>query len=173
MLRLPLSLLFLCLMVLSVPTHSTQVSVESYTTHRELEYALLNSVINQTVPNLYVLANTFFPIEHLEPICLPVTYHLDCDTLNICSSGDCIDCTTSNFNASFLWTEYDTTSAIGKILLSYAKSGIELLGFSNWEETCVFGYQTSLQLNVTNLTYADRDVVMETLKKITAQVRSR
>ena len=168
----PLSLLFLCLPFLCVPAHCTQLTEEYYTTHQELEYALVNSAVNQSIPNLYVLVETFFPIEHLEPICLPVTYNLHCDTQTICSTGDCIDCTTSNYNASFLWTEYDTTSTIGKILLSYAWSGIELLGFSNWEETCVFKYETTLQLNVTNLTYADRDIVMGTLKKITAQVRA-
>ena len=162
------SLFLACIFTLLSPIGSTLLS-EDYVTEQELQCALLHSSNNVSVPNLYILANAFFPLQGTEPICVPVEYHIHCETNPICTSSECINCTDSEYVTNYLWTGYDVNSGIGIVLLSYALDGIELLGFTSWEKLCSFKSPASLYLNL-SLTYSTQDVVLSSLIKLTSQV---
>ena len=144
------------------------LSEEDYVTYRELEQGLLSSSNNETVPNLYILSANFFPLQSLEPVCVPVQYHLKCGSQNNCVN--CINCTDSDYVSDFLWTGYNVNEAIGSVLLAYALDGIELLGFNSWEKVCSFTDAVNLYLNLSVLTYSSQDVVQQSLVKVTSKV---
>ena len=141
---------------------------EDYVTHLQLEEGLLSSSNNETVPNLYTLSANFFPLQSLEPVCVPVRYHLNCGSQNSCVN--CINCTDSDFVSDFLWTGYNVNEVIGSVLLAYALDGIELLGFNSWEKVCSFKDSVNLYLNLTVLTYSNQDVVLQSLIEVTSKV---
>lgn len=164
-----LSLLLLVhIIIFSTSCHG--LSKEDYTTYQELEDSLIHSLNNESIPNLYILANAFFP-QGQEPVCLPINYYIGCENHLDCSNSNCINCTEEAYATSYLWTLYDINFLTGTVLLSYARDGIELFGFNNWEKFCPLSTSIDLTLHV-NLTYNSREAVLSSLKSITSQVSS-
>ncbi len=162
------TLLLLLLASLSLSS-SSQPSLEDYQTNQLLENALLSDPYN-----LYILAQTFYPKIGSAPICQPVTFHLNCTTVD-CQG--CFNCTApGSYDAAFLWTLYNVDQPIGPLLLSYANNGIVLRGFE-WEDACLFLDQIdlTLTLNVTSLNQSgnvlQESLVLGALKDMTAVVR--
>jgi len=167
---LPLALAWLSLVSTSL---CTQISNEDYTTWREVEDALLNSNSNNdSIPNLFMLKESFFPLESPEPFCVPVEYRVVCASQGMGNCPNCVNCTQSEFVSQFLWTQYNVKEAIGAVLLSYAYDGIELVGFNSWESVCSFTDGVSLTLNMSVLTYNEQTVVLKSLLRLTSQVSS-
>ncbi len=162
---------FVCILTLLSPIECA-LPHKDYVTEHELELALLHSVNNESIPNLYVLANTFFPPQQrVEPVCVPVQYSIHCENSPLCTSTVCINCTNgTGFVSDYLWTVYDVKSPIGNVLLSYALDGIDLVGFSSWEESCSLSDPIILYLNL-NLTDSSQDVVLSSLAKISSQLK--
>ena len=106
------ALLFLLFFTLA---HSA--TEEEFELYSELEGAFTNNSLA-----LYNLRKLFFPPTGAPGrLCSPIQYQLSCNGNNI----------------SFLWTQYDTDSLVGQILVSFAYYGVVLRGF-NWEQYCKF-----------------------------------
>lgn len=160
---------FVALLLLVLSPMKCAFQSKEYITEKELESSLLHSSNNVSIPNLYVLANTFFPLQRVEPVCVPVQYSIQCENNPVCTSSPCINCTDAEYTANYLWTGYNVNSPIGTVLLSYALDGIDLVGFSSWEESCSISDPVHLYLNV-NLTDSSQDTVLSSLQKISSQV---
>lgn len=108
--------LFLSLVLLA---NSYTPSEDDYNAYNELVSALGNNSHAH-----FILRELYFPSIGQSPICTPIKYELICDG-------------SSPQNFSFLWTEYDTSTYIGQILVSFAYYGVIVRGF-DWEESCRF-----------------------------------
>ena len=112
---------------------------------QQLEHAL------NTSQNLLALQKRFLqggdnPIVQ----CVPVNYTLTCDNQEPCQNGTSINCT-SGYSATFLWTSFDTKTAQGSLLFSWAAAGIRVPGF-DWAKLCKISDEdtVSLSLDIAN-----------------------
>ena len=160
-----LSLLFPSSTEASLPTR------EEYIVYRELEDQLLTG--EDASFKIFRLSETFYPKVGPPPICVPITYTLTCPNQTIidnCTS-DPIPCDDSDgFKASYLWSHYDLSTAIGPVLLSYVWSGIRLVGFA-WEDSCNLDKELEFSLDIANISCRSGEVIKEALKALTAVVR--
>ncbi len=159
-------LLFMCIEF--SPSYSA-INKRDYVTEQELELALLHSENNYSIPNLYVLANAFFPLQEVEPVCVPVQYNILCENYPKCTSSVCINCSDSEYISNYLWTSFNVSSTIGTVLLSYALDGIDLVGFSSWEESCALIDPVLLYLKL-NLSDSSENSVLSSLQKVSSKV---
>ena len=142
------------------PSCGVQPTKEQYDQFQLLQSALLNdnSSSNGVAPNLYILEETFFPKQQPEPICVPVTYNI--------VFAEC------EYNATFLWTQYDVGVPIGSFLLSYSQNGIVLRGF-DWEDACIYMDEVVLRLEIKNYNYSDETLLQDSLKDLSSLVSTR
>ena len=170
------------LSALLCPAGASQPTYQDYTVYGELEKQLLTGEDGPF--NLYTLAEVFYPKVGPKPICVPISYTLLCaseisnctdSVINCTESGysNCTDsiinCTESGYRTSFLWTQYDLSTPIGPLLLSYAWDGITLKGF-DWEDSCNFQKDVHFDLNVANVSCRSKEVIKTALKALTAVV---
>lgn len=163
--RLLTAAVCVCLAALLVSTYSVQPTEDEYAVYKLLKDVLVNGSTDG-VSNLYVLETNFFPAQSPSPICIPVEYHLHC---NSSSLSTCLGDEGYSVNTSFLWSEYDLNQPIGALLLSYASSGIILKGF-DWEDACIYSKTFHLNLTLTTNDTFDDDTVSKALLGITSQV---
>lgn len=125
----------------------------------EEEFDLHNQFVDALNNNsfaLFTLRELFFPSVGTSPLCTPIIYEITCDD-------------SSSRNLTYLWTQYNSQSLVGQILISSAYYGIVLRGF-DWESSCWFFRDTAvLRLNMDELN-CDSDVVLKQLKIFTATV---
>lgn len=143
-------------------------SLDSYNAYDQLEQALIKGNTS-SIPNLHILADTFFPKRSLEPICVPVKYTLiylyDNDTSHdACSSAS----NGTETEYSFLWTDRYLPYTTGALLLSYSQSGVTLRGFE-WERSCLFASETEIVLELQSFNYSC-DFLVSTLGDLSSQV---
>ena len=98
-----------------------------------VERVLNNATFNST-DNFYTIKRAFQPQPGSHKICIPINFHITCD------SAECDDTHPENncspeFNASVLWTEFDTGDIAGKLMLYFASSDFNVLGF-DWAGAC-------------------------------------
>ena len=153
-----------CLAALLVASSCVQPTEEDHTLYSLLQRALMNGSTNG-VPNLYILEANFFPSQNQSPICIPVNYSLFCNS----DFASCLKENSHSENISFLWTQYDVTLPIGRLLLSYASSGIILKGF-DWEYSCIYSEAFQLDLTLDSAVQFDDSAVSSGLLGITSQV---
>lgn len=134
----------------------SSLSTDTYSTFKQLEEALLHGNTS-SIPNLDILADTFFPKLTTDPLCASIGYIIE-GTL----SGEAC-------NHSFLWTGSYLPFSTGILLLSYSQSGITLKGFE-WESTCLFVNKTELVLQLNSFNCSS-DASTEALRDLTSQVR--
>ena len=125
-------------------------SESDYNTYRELENALSNSSYA-----LFSIRELFFPSVGRSPLCTPIIYELTCTTPQ---------------NYSFLWTQYDSRTIVGQILVSFAYYGVTLRGF-DWENSCWF-FRSNERTPVLRLNFSDCSIenLEEQLFRFTAVV---
>ena len=146
---------------------------EEYIVYRELENQLLTG--DDASFKLYRLSETFYPKVGPSPICVPITYILTCPNETIidnCTSHPipCSETEAEGYRASYLWSQYDLSTAIAPVLLSYAWNGIRLEGFS-WEDSCDVEGGLEFVLDIDNISCRSGDVIKDALKALTAVVR--
>lgn len=135
-------------------------SPEAYVTYNQVQDALIGGGISE-VPNLWTLADVFFPKGGGEPACVPIKY------MSLCHDNSSANVSA---NYSFLWTQNHIPYSIGILLLSYSKSGITLRGFE-WERSCVFMDVTEIALEYTlYLSNCSSKVLNDSLQDLTSQV---
>ena len=170
------------LSALLCPAGASQPTYQDYIVYGKLEKQLLTG---KDGLNLYTLAEVFYPKVGPKPICVPISYTLLCpnaseisnctDSVINCTDSviNCTDsvinCTEPGYRTSFLWTQYDLSTPIGPLLLSYAWDGITLKGF-DWEDSCNFEKDVHFDLNVSNVSCRSEEVIKTALKALTAVV---
>ena len=124
----------------------------------EEDFDLNNQFVDALKNNsfaLFTLRELFFPSVGVSPLCTPIIYEITCDN-------------SSTLNFSFLWTQYDSQSLVGQILISSAYYGIVLKGF-DWESSCWFFKNTTLRLSKDEFN-CESDALLTQLKIFTATV---
>lgn len=145
------SVLFLLLLSFLARGLTYTPTEEDFDLHNRFVGALNNNSFA-----LFTLRELFFPSVGPSPLCAPIIYEITCD-----------DYSTRNF--SYLWTQYDSHSLVGQILISSAYYGIVLRGF-NWEDSCWFFNDSAfLRLNMDEFN-CESDAVFTQLKIFTATV---
>ena len=118
----------------------------NYDLHRILERGLANDS-----QNLYNIQKARFQRKTESRVaCLSVGYQLECSSQNCFINNDTasLDCTT-NVNRTkieFLWSSFDTNTALGDILLKYTIYDLRIFGFE-WEDDCEL-YQDAVNINI-------------------------
>lgn len=148
------SVLFVATAVVSLG--NTSATLDHYNSYIQLSKALLESNTS-LVPNLYIVLDTFFPKQSVEPVCLPIKFTLD------------IEGVAEQRNESFLWTGDYIPSFIASILFSYSQSGITLRGFV-WDSSCIFVDDVELLLELNSTFNYTHDVLIAALGDLTAEV---
>ena len=163
--RVKFTLATVCLAAVLVVSNCVQPNEEEYTLYNLFQQAIVSGK-TAGVPNLYILAENFFPAQQQPPICVPVNYKVYCNA----TDPFCLEHDDQSKNTSFLWTQYDLSLPIGALLLSYASRGIILKGF-DWEDACIYSKPFQLDLILTTPAQFNDSLITTTLLEITSQVR--
>ena len=152
--------------VQEISTASLNPSFAAFELQATLEYLLTNDSYN-----LYKLQTTFYPTSGHAPFCVPVTFSLvcNCAAQSVREVGD-VNCSTE-YNATFLWTSYDTSTPVGKLVLAYALGGIMVNGFS-WEGLCLLNESVQLTIGIVNNSCTAINELLGALQEIATKVRT-
>ena len=127
-------------------------------------YQNLSNSLTSDKYAMFLIREIFFPSVGESPVCVPITYSLDCPG----SSPP------FNYSFDFLWTEYNSEAFVGQLLLSSAYYGVVLDGF-DWVDYCWF-FDDSDVIVLLNLSVSatpcnsDNPVLISQLQAFTALV---
>ena len=135
---------------------SQSVTEKEFTIYNELEEAVTNNSLA-----LFNLRKLFFPSTGAPgQLCSPIQYQLSCSE-------------EINVTYNYLWTQYNTDTLVGQILVNFAHYGIVLRGF-NWEQYCLLyhnGSSVNISIDVPLLDcVGDKDIIYQQLLELTTTV---
>ena len=130
-------------------------------------YENLSNSLTSDKYAMFLIRELFFPSVGESPVCVPITYSLDC-------TGSSPPFNYSNHSFDFLWTEYNSEAFVGQLLLSSAYYGVVLDGF-DWVDYCWFFDESdvTVRLNLSVSTTpcnSDNPVLISQLQSFTALV---
>ena len=132
----------------------------------ELQKMLIEALFNST-DNFYLIKNAFQQEPGVHKICIPVRYSVTCTDQQPEDSDKDLDhffnCT-NGYTWGTIWTEFDTKTIAGNLLIYFASNGFSVFGF-DWGGACdtddvksLLNTTTVLVLTVPSLSCSEKDL---------------